>query len=102
MTNQSDQATTAQGVVALIILGVLGYTLYSMVFPSDRSQIESCITAAEKMDTTGLMTGDFATMRRELNRARVVEITNRPPNNVGIIKIRYRVDGQPRTAMCPK
>ena len=90
-------------VAGFAVLGglvVIGYFGFSMLPGSDRSEVRSCIEAAQRADVNGLMTLDFKLMLRKLDAAKEVRITTTPPNNVGLRDIYYTMDGKPGRVIC--
>ena len=105
--NQSNQGVAggnaggqASGLVAIAGLIIVGYLVYWMFSGSDRSQIRTCIEAAQRADVNGLMTLDFKLMLRKLDAAKEVMITKTPPNDVGLRDIYYTMDGKPGRVIC--
>ncbi len=90
----------ASGLVAIAGLIVIGYFGYWMLAGSDRSEVRSCIEAAQRADVNGLMTLDFKLMLRKLDAAKEVTIMKTPPNDVGLRDIYYTMDGKPGRVIC--
>lgn len=80
-----------------------GFFGYNALFPTDRSQVRSCITSMMESSRGQVGYGELQRKLRDLDAGQTIEVTDENRRSFGdstLVTIEYRVDGRSSRVMC--
>lgn len=101
-TNEPPATTVLLWAVGIIAIGYFGYT---KMFPSDLSQVRSCISTMVEASRGEVGYGELRQALVDVDAAAVVVISNMkriPMGGQDIVTIDYVIDGRRRSIMCAR
>lgn len=103
MTTETNEPSTVMGLLVLGGLLAAGYFGYTVMFPSDRSQVRSCISTIMDASRGGVGYGEYRKQLADIDRADevvIADVIRRPWGGETIVTIDYLVDGRRSGIMC--
>lgn len=99
-TNEPPATTVLFWAAGIIAAGYFGYT---KLFPSDRAQVRSCISAIMEASRRDVGYGEYRNQLLDLDAGDNVVITDETRQPLGpetIVTLYYAVDGKRNSIMC--